>query len=294
MSVQARRALRSWRAPPARRGYDPPVTPLLLALPFGCADAEPVLEAPASVSTAELASLPPVLAERTPAQALRALDVVLAGGMPDPRDFMDLYAALYDAGAEPDCPGTDYDFNGVRVDVAGCETTEGSVYAGTAEHALTDGGGFTLHCDCRIEGADGRRVQGAGNLASSVVDMGGTGLMTTAELLGSFAAVGGAGWLEREPSAVLVVRAWEGGASLEGGITVAGESLVFDDLSFADCPLGAGAVEARDPSGGWFRWELEEGCTGCGGVSFGDDPAGQLCHDLTALYDAVQAIRVDP
>ena len=100
----------------------------------------------------------------TPEELLIHMDLLMTYGLPNPYPIINRYTELYDEGGTPACPGTNYNFDGVDVDNAGCETEAGYFYAGLGELRETEEG-FDLHCDCRIVTPDGRMIRGAGNIS---------------------------------------------------------------------------------------------------------------------------------
>lgn len=73
--------------------------------------------------------------------------------------------------------------------------------------------------------------------------------------------------------------------TLDGGVTVAGESVGFDGLSVnGDCGLTpTGKVSVRDAVGYWYELEYDEAtCDGCGEVVFDhNQPLGRACADVS-------------
>ena len=85
----------------------------------------------------------------TPEELLEQMNRLMSYGLPNPYPIINRYMELYDEGGTPDCPGTNYNFDGADVDNAGCETQDGYFYAGLGELRQNEEG-FDLHCDCRI------------------------------------------------------------------------------------------------------------------------------------------------
>ena len=51
-------------------------------------------------------------------------------GLPDGNDYREWYKALYDEGAETDCPGTNYNFDGTAITGYDCYTADGWQFVG--------------------------------------------------------------------------------------------------------------------------------------------------------------------
>ena len=76
-------------------------------------------------------------------------------------------------------------------------------------------------------------------------------------------------------------------ATLDGGLRRGDMVVFFDELQHdpAVCEGFTGAVEVRDPSTAWLRWELD--CGTCGPLLFGDEVLGEVCAG-EALFDALE------
>jgi hypothetical protein len=114
------------------------------------------------------------------------------------------------------------------------------------------------------------------------VDWRDDGARAQAEVLGSWSVTPGPDWLEQRNSSLLSMVDQDQMVWIEGGVTVHGESLNAD-LRLGNCP--SGALQLRDPGGGWFELELEA-CSGCGTLWFGERNMGRQCPDLDTLRAA--------
>ncbi len=254
-----------------------------LSLFFGCEEpetstpiAEPVLET-------EISTIEPAWSVE---EMLQELDVLMTYGMPNPFPIRDLYLSLYDEGATPACPGTNFNFDGSEVDNAGCSTSDDYFYAGLGEVRLEDGQ-FDLHCDCRIVTPDGRKFQGAGNVA--IIDDGGNRLL---DVRGSFLQAGfedGTPWLEAKPSVSLSMLTGDDATFLNGGYTIHNRSIYMENFLFGTCDDREGTVFFRDPSGGWWSWTAQASCTQ-GIVSFQGKDYGMHSWDSTQLDAEISQI----
>ena len=194
----------------------------------------------------------------SPEEALSELDTLLTFGIPNPQPIFDMYIELYDEGATPACPGTNYNFDGAEVDNAGCYTEDDYFYAGLGELRL-EALRQDLHCDCRIVAPDGRMIRGAGNISifgendHTTLDVRGSFLIKHLERQGY--------WLEELPSVNLSIQISNQGTYLEGGYTIQGRSLYTDGFTFSDCSERKDTIHFRDPSGGWWFWTASNSCT---------------------------------
>ena len=166
--------------------------------------------------------------EWTPDELLEQMNRLMSYGLPNPYPIINRYMELYDEGGTPDCPGTNYNFDGADVDNAGCETQDGYFYAGLGELRENEEG-FDLHCDCRIVTPDGRMIRGAGNIGVFnddgflMLDIRGSFLEVKSEYEGT--------WLEELPSTSLTVMENNGETFISGGYTINGISIYMGNYA---------------------------------------------------------------
>lgn len=224
--------------------------------------------------------------EWTPEKIFEQLDLLMSYGVPNPYPVLDRYMELYDEGGTPDCPGTNYNFDGADVDNAGCETDSGYFYAGLGELRQNDEG-FDLHCDCRIVTPDGRMIRGAGNISVFnddgflMLDIRGSFLEVKNEYEGT--------WLEELPSISLSVMENNGDLFISGGYTINGISIYMENYMLEECSRRDGSIFIRDPSGGWWTWTTTASCTE-GTLYFQETTYGTWSWNSTQLDEAVLAI----
>ena len=185
-----------------------------------------------------------------------ALESLLLYGLPNPYEVVSTYMSLYDEGATPTCPGTNYNFDSPEADNAGCTTNDGYLFAGLGE-IRHNNGQLELQCDCRIVTPDGRMIRGAGNL---VIDSRQGEVFL--DIQGSFLRISQDtnSWLNQLPSTNLTILIDNNEVRLEGGYTINGQAVFFDDLVLGGCEIQRGSIMVRDPSGGWWSWTVDTSC----------------------------------
>ena len=222
----------------------------------------------------------------TPEELIHHMDLLMTYGLPNPYPILERYLELYDEGGTPDCPGTNYNFDGVDVDNAGCETDSGYFYAGLGELRESDEG-FDLQCDCRIVTPDGRMIRGAGNVGVFnddgflMLDIRGSFLEIKSEYEGT--------WLEELPSTSLTLSKHRGETFISGGYTINGISIYMENYMLGDCSQRDGSIFIRDPSGGWWTWTTKGSCTE-GTLTFQESDYGTWSWNSEQLDEAVQDI----
>ena len=174
-------------------------------------------------------------------------------GLPDGNDYREWYKALYDEGAETDCPGTNYNFDGTAITGYDCYTADGWQFVGFSEYEEYSSY-WRLHIEGRIVAPDGRAVYGAGSISEEISDIG-----SRRHFEGSFRVSPGEGWLAATPSTMFDY-ALEPWVRIDGGYTVQGQSIYFDRYTFELCDQGEGTIRMRDPSGGWWSIEYPDSC----------------------------------
>ena len=237
--------------------------------PFGCQTSNvesSVNESIAPLENVEVDVQSNVEATFTPEEAFTALESLLPYGVPNPYEILNAYMSLYDEGATPTCPGTNYNFDSPEVDNSGCTTAEGYLFAGLGEVRLREDE-QDLHCDCRIVTPDGRMIRGAGNVIISnrsneiFLDVKGSFLRISEDV---------DSWLNQLPSTNLTMRIYGDAVEVSGGYTVNGQAVYFENFQMTSCPERSGTIFIRDPSGGWWSWNLEGSCT-TGQLSFQEE-----------------------
>ena len=224
--------------------------------------------------------------EWSPEELFENMNLLMAYGLPNPYPILDRYMQLYDEGGTPSCPGTNYNFDGVDVDNAGCEADSGYFFAGLGELRQNEEG-FDLHCDCRIVAPDGRMIRGAGNI--SVFNDDGFLML---DIRGSFLEVKneyGSTWLEELPSTSLSVIQNNEDTFISGGYTINGISIYMENYILGSCSLRDGTIFVRDPSGGWWAWTTKRSCRE-GTLTFQEADYGTWSWNSEQLDIAVQNI----
>ena len=212
----------------------------------------------------------------TPDDIQPAFDEVMTYGLPDPNDFWLLYQELYDEGATPSCPGTEYNFDGQELTAYDCFTPDGFRFEGLSEF-MYEYGGWRLHLEGRIIAPDGRIVHGAGSVAIEETDI------TRKTFEGTLYSNFGADWLSHTPSLLLYLERFGNEVVLDGGYTIAGNSISFNRFRIGDCPNGEGEILLREPQGGWWTYQMEQGCPDTGILMFHDEKVADFSLDINAL-----------
>ena len=212
-----------------------------------------------------------------------ALDEILSHGLPNSIDFLDVYRELYDEGATPGCPGTEYNFDGNELTSYECYTPAGFQFEGLSEF-MYELGGWRLHLEGKILAPDGRIVHGAGSV--SLEDAG----IFRKGFEGTFYSNFGAEWLEHKPSLLLYMERFEDGFELDGGYSIAGKSIMFQHLQFVNCSYGDGVLMLREPKGGWWFYEASHTCSETGDLFFEDVYMGSLKMDFSQLKQELERV----
>jgi hypothetical protein len=221
----------------------------------------------------------------TPETLQESLDEILSYGFPDGNDFWDLYRTLYDEGATPSCPGTEYNFDGNELTSYECYTADGFQFEGLSEF-MYELGGWRLHLEGKILAPDGRIVHGAGSVSLEEQEA------TRKTFEGTLYANSGASWLKESPSLLFHIEKFDNFRSLEGGYTISGKSISFEHFQLGRCPFGEGVLLLREPQGGWWRYESSTHCLEEGNVSFNGEDMGTISLDFSELEQ--ELVRVLP
>ena len=223
-----------------------------------------------------------------PEELSSALNDVLDVGLPNANDFWLLYQQLYDEGATPSCPGTDYNFDGPELTAYECYTPDGFQFEGFSEFAY-EFGGWRLHLEGKILAPDGRLVTSAGSVQTEAP----TDDSTRRLFEGTFYANFGPEWLAASPSVIMAFERFPDRVEVHGGYSVVGKSLYFERFSFGRCLRGIGDFFIRDPSGGWWRYHCPSDCSQDSILYFNEEEIGAFDLDLTRLHDMISAALED-
>jgi hypothetical protein len=238
-------------------------------------------------------------------EAVDQLADVARSPLPAPRVARDAYFALMALG-DASCPGDPYQLMSTRVPNDGCGASSGARFigvsrwlAGSAVEGSNMAESFLLFGDMRIVEPDHDALE-VGGFAVLQLANGERRFVRHGEVSGSWVQDNGRDWLGDGLSATLtldhVVQDGMAGARVTGGLAQPRATVHFDSLTFGgDCGDNAsGAISVRDPSGGWWRYDLgNTRCDGCGTLAFEDEPATDVCVDVSPLAAAVDA-ALDP
>ena len=208
------------------------------------------------------------------------LDDVLDQGLPSANDFWNLYQQLYDEGATPDCPGTNYNFDGPELTAYECYTDMGFQFEGFSEFSY-EFGGWRLHLEGKILAPDGRLVTSAGSVQIERPTDDAIRMLFEGTFYSNF----GAQWLHKTPSVIISFEGFDQRIEVHGGYSIAGKSLYFERFSFGRCDRGEGDLLIRDPSGGWWRYHCPSDCDEETALYFNDEKWGTFELDLSSLHD---------
>jgi len=238
----------------------------------------------------------------------------------DARDVVDPYLAHLAASADPGCPDVTVDPDGNRYWLSGCQSKDGTSWAGFLFHSpvieVNDGAfvfsGDTLNGNARVAEPQGRAldIQGAaGFLTGTSVD--GATDVVVSTVRGGFALDDAAtGWLADGPQSVDIELVGLSFVAVPGALVQATGSVVtdtpdgtwavtFDANAVATGPLSdceeepGGTVVARDPAGRWIEIDFDgpvvdvtagdaDACDGCGRATLDGAELGAVCADFTA------------
>ena len=217
---------------------------------------------------------------------LAAFQDMLSFGLPHGDHFWFLYKELYDEGATPTCPGTNYNFNGVELTGYDCWTSEGFQFEGFSEYEYWPDG-YRIHLEGRIVAPDGRNVYGAGSVRVEEYPASGSQNAIYQRFEGSFYSNFGDSWLAQLPSTYFQMERFHNGARFDGGYTINGNAFFYRNLDFTQCPEGKGQIWIRDPSGGWWIYVPSDDCDGSGDLYFNATNTGVFEWDLKQLSEMV-------
>jgi hypothetical protein len=212
-------------------------------------------------------------------------------GIPDPKTIMSSFAMFFDQGRGTECPQTgNYT---MYESFSGCISESGYRYSGVsvfqpadAEHSSN----FLLG-DCTITDPEGQIFYCAGEIEYSV------GPPMEVRETGTWGHPESPDWLSQVPSMALWIYFADGQLTLNGGYgatwPVGGDlnQLYFDELAITTSCV-TGAIELRDPGGGWYRLELPECQTinsVCGSWFYGQEELGSGCLVLESAVGSLVA-----
>jgi hypothetical protein len=228
----------------------------------------------------------------TAADVADQLGTHLPSAVPDFTVLLDVYLWMMGSG-DGGCPPSPTQLTAVDPE-HGCTSSEGFWYYGVGTyhtHEAEDLTGWMLSGDFEMSDPTSAQLSCGGGVWVEQTDGGSVRLGT---VLGSWRWTGAADSLSETISASLLIGHIGGvGAELpeqmrlSGGLTTAGGSWAFHDLvlqdSCVDKPVGRVDVY-EERRGHWYQLSLEDDCSGCGEVRFGDGRSlGRACPDLSGL-----------
>lgn len=224
-------------------------------------------------------------------EILTSYEELLSYGIPNGHHVWLLYKELYDEGATPNCPGTEYNFNSVELTGYDCYTSDGYQFEGLSDYERWSDG-YRIHLEGRIVAPDGRSLIGAGSVRTQeFVDPNNAAPRQVLRLEGSFYSNFGQNWLDQAFSSFFQIEKFYNGFRLDGGYTINGTALYFKNLEFVSCEEGFGDLWLRDPSGGWWMYVPQENCSGKGELYFNETNTGIFEWDLKPLAEMIRELE---
>lgn len=231
-------------------------------------------------------------------QLEQEFSTLLAQGFPTSRQAMGLYLEVLSHGDEI-CPGNkEYiEANNLR----GCWADSGYFYSGVSTYerqSFVDEGGNTISFegntgDYLFRDPEGREMEGGGHQTMAVVvDRSGRVDNVLSEHSGSFLWQAHDGvYQEQVSGSIQVVAAPQGMFRMlymVGAIQYLGHSLYFNTTLSESCEWRgqSGYLEIRDPSGAWYTLYPDDCSSDCMSVSYGGEPQGEICLDLSPIAAA--------
>lgn len=249
---------------------------------------------------------PPVEPMLSESEAIEALQLALAAGLPEPMGLAASYADVLDSSGDTTCPfvSPPSEAGSVGGVWAGtCTATTGWGFSGQSLYFLTttDDSGvqqLTLEMASSFEMTAPNEVvfQGGGEVAFSHISTG-TAVSYAGHIGGLYSYPGAGNWLASVSSTALIYEGSrdEGAArlALDGGVGVGEQIIDFIDLSVdtSECDgAPSGTLGIRDGTGLWYELTLE--CSSCGTLSWLGTPLSEQCIDLAApLEDLIAALE---
>lgn len=199
-------------------------------------------------------------------------------GLPDPGTLLEIFQGMW-VGADPDCPHIGGSYSLVE-SFGGCETDDGYTFGGVSIYDPGEDGDFWLLGDCFIVDDQDRTFYASGEIDLVSTDEG-----WTSKLTGIWGYPGAESpWASLVPGLALWLSRDLDGVHLGGSYGLGDLHLFFDEVNVADgCPTGT--VWLRDPQGSWYLLSLDEDCSGCGELTYGDVVLGEACVDLASATE---------
>lgn len=209
----------------------------------------------------------------------------LSWGIPTAKDVVSVYQSLIISN-DPTCPtlyGTDLDA------LIGCTANNGWIYNGVGSYTPNETG-YGMMTDITIISPEGAVFSGGGVLGYQ-----GTPNMDAMYVLGTWGWDNGSGWIAQKPSSEIYFQHYRTDEGekilLNGGLSIAGATLSFEDLQFTEACQGQpqGTLGIREPTGYWYTLTFSDTCDGCGALMWGDQSLGTACAPLKEAVGALLA-----
>jgi hypothetical protein len=184
------------------------------------------------------------------------------------------------------CPGSETQLTDAVL--YGCEAESGVWFAGVAEYIYsedTESGTYTeyLTGDFLMEEVDGTLFEAGGRIARYRYETE-SGLEYEAQLFGSWILTPSQTWLDPLNSLFLSLALSAAGTLVaEGAWGRGNDALYLEHLTWDGLCEGhpVGLISVREPAGIWYTLALEDPCTGCGQMIWGDGvQLGEACVEL--------------
>lgn len=199
------------------------------------------------------------------------IDAALALGIPDPKTMLGIFQGMW-AGADDSCPQQMGDYNMVLY-ISSCLSDHGWTFEGVSTYEPEEDGGFWLLGDGAIIDADGATFTASGELELTLEPE--TGWSSRMAGIWGYPA-SDVPWVASVPSLALWGSGSREGTQLDGGWDAGGVHLHFEALTVVEaCPTGL--IWLRDPQGVWYQLTLDDTCSGCGAVRYGEEELGEAC-----------------
>ena len=236
-------------------------------------------------------------------EAIAALQLALAGGLPEPMGLATSYDAVLTSSGDTSCPfvsppSQEGAVGGVWA--GACTATTGWSFSGQSLYMLTtvaDTGvqeiTLEMASSFTMTAPEGAVFLGGGQVAFSHVSTD-SAVSYHGLIGGMYSYPGATNWLSSVSSAALI---YEGGRDdlgsrlvLDGGVGVGEQIIDFVELTVdtAVCDgAPSGEIGIRDGTGLWYELTLD--CSSCGTLSWLDTPLSEQCIDLAAPLAALIA-----
>ena len=225
---------------------------------------------------------------------------LLSQGFPNSRQAMGLYLDILSHG-DSVCPG-----NAEYIDetmLRGCTAETGYYFSGVSTYerqSLVDEDGLLVSyqgCtgDYLFRDPAGQEMEAGGHQTQAIWETPqGQVQQVLSEHSGSFVWAGHEGVYREKVSgslhSVAVISDGQRQLYLQGAISYLDHALYLQTGLLADCGwrTESGVIEVRDPSGGWFTLGPQSCESDCMGVTFGGEPMGEICVDLSPIAQAFE------